>query len=251
VCCIDRLNPQHCSGFHQASNLATFEAKYFEGGYLAGMAAAAVSSGKTIGFVGGYAIPSVVSMANAILLGARSIEPACICRVAWLNTWFDPGREREATNALIAEGADVLISMTDTPAAVQTAEARGVWSIGYASDLRTYAPNALLTSVVLDWSGIYLDAVQAVFESRWRSTNRWDDFQAGVVRVAPYHSAVPTSALNKIRQREASIVMGTVHPFAGPLRDSKGRERVPRGSILNDIGIRTMDWLVEGVTGTL
>ena len=242
---------EHCSGLQHAPNLGTFEARYFEGGYVSGMAAAAVSKSNVIGFVGGFPIPDVVATINAVLLGARSVNPKVVCKVVWLNSWYDPAKEREAATALMAGGADVLVSMTDTPATVQAADAKGAWSIGYASDLRKFAPKGQLTSFTLDWSGVYVEAARAVLEKRWATRERWDGLKAGVVKMAPYNPAIPAVALEAIRAHEAAIAAGTAHPFAGPIRDAAGKERAARATVLPDEVIRKMNWFVEGVQGAL
>jgi simple sugar transport system substrate-binding protein len=242
---------QHCSGFQRAANLSTFEARYYDGGYLGGIAAASVSKTKVIGFVGGFPIPDVVATINALMLGARSVDPQMVCKVVWLNSWFDPGREREATTSLMAAGADVLVSMTDTPSAVQAAENKGAWSIGYASDLRKFAPRGQLTSITLDWTSVYVEATRAVLENRWTCTDRWDGIQAGVVKMAPYNTSIPPKALALVQAREAELKAGKLKPFAGPIRDADGKERVARGAVLPNDEIHKTKWFVEGVQGTM
>ncbi len=139
-----------CAGIGMGGNLGNFEARYHEGTYLGGVAAAKMSKTGKLGFIGGFPVPDIVGPANAYLLGAQSINPAATCSIIFMNSWEDPGKEKDATLALIAKGCDVLAAMTDSPVAAQTAEQKGVWSIGYASDVRKYAPTRLLTSMILD-----------------------------------------------------------------------------------------------------
>ena len=126
---------EHCSGIVSLPNLGTFEAKYYEGAYVAGVAAGHMSKSGKLGFVGGFPIPDIVGPANAILLGAQSVNPAATCNAVFLNSWYDPGKEKEAAQALLSQGCDVICGMTDTGTCVQVAGAAGAWSIGYASDL--------------------------------------------------------------------------------------------------------------------
>jgi basic membrane lipoprotein Med (substrate-binding protein (PBP1-ABC) superfamily) len=155
---------EHCSGIVHLDNLGTFEAKYFEGTFLAGVAAGHMSKSGKIGFIGGFPVPDIVGPANALLLGAKSVKPEMTCSTLFLNSWYDPGREREAANTLISQGCDVICAMTDTPTAVQTAGENGVWAIGYASDMSRFAPDHHLTAFTLDWTSEYLGAAQAVAE---------------------------------------------------------------------------------------
>ncbi len=242
---------EHCSGIVHLKNLGTFEAKYYEGMYVAGVAAGHMSKTGRLGFVGGFPIPDIVGPANAFLLGAQSVRSDATCDVVFLNSWFDPAKEKEAALALLAQGADVLVGMTDTGVCVQTAQEKGVLSVGYASDLRTFGPDSQLTSVVLDWSSDYLDAASGVVDGDWTSTVRWSGFKKGVVKMAPYNDVIPADVRDKLTKLEADIASGATHPYAGEIKDADGNIRVAAGSVLPDADIRSFNWLVAGMNGSL
>jgi simple sugar transport system substrate-binding protein len=119
---VARLFPQvrfeHATGYKTAPNLSTYEVRFYEGAYLLGVLAGGTTRTGTIGFVGSFAIPEVIRNIDAWTLGARSVNPGVKTRVIWVNTWYDPGRERQAAEALAAQGADVLCQNTDSPAVV-------------------------------------------------------------------------------------------------------------------------------------
>jgi simple sugar transport system substrate-binding protein len=242
---------EHCSGVVHTPNLGTFEAKYYEGTYLAGIAAGKMSKTGKIGFVGGFAIPDIVGPANALLLGAQSVNPEATCSTIFLNSWFDPGKEKDAATALVAQGCDVLCGMTDTPSTVNAAEAGGAWGIGYASDMSKYAPTKHLTAFTLDWSSEYVGAAEKVLAGTWKSEVRWDGLAEGVVKMAPYNAAVPDDVKALLAEKEAAIKAGTLHPFAGELKDQKGEVKVASGSTLDEKGIRSINWFVKGMNGNL
>ena len=189
---------EHCSGLKHFANLGTFEAKYYEGTYLAGIASGLMSKSKKIGFVGGYPIPDIVGPGNALLLGAQSVDPDITCSVIFLNSWYDPAKEKEATTALIAQGCDVICSMTDTATGVQVAEENGAWSVGYASDMSPFGPTGQLTSFMLNWNSIYVEAAKNVVAGTWKSGVRWQGLKEGVIQMAPYNPAIPKSGLAQI-----------------------------------------------------
>jgi simple sugar transport system substrate-binding protein len=83
----------------------------------------------------------------------------------WTSSWYDPGREREAAETLISQGADVLTLHAIRPPSVQTAEAKKVYSLGYHSDMSKYGPNTELTAVTHQWGAFYTKAVG----TRWRA----------------------------------------------------------------------------------
>ncbi len=168
-----------------------------------------------------------------------------------MNSWEDPGKEKDATLALIAKGCDVLAAMTDSPVAAQTAEQRGVWSIGYASDVRRYAPTRLLTSMILDWSSIYVQDTRDVLAGTWKPRSRWWGLKEGVVQMSPYAAAVPPPVRALLDDRQAAIRAGRLQPFAGEIRDQAGVVRVPAGMVLDEQGSRSINWLVAGMQGSL
>jgi basic membrane protein A len=242
---------EHCSGIKHLPNLGTFEAKYYEGTFVAGVAAGKTTKSNKIGFIGGFPIPDIVGPANALLLGAQSVNPAATCTVVFLNSWFDPAKEKEAATTLISQGCDVICSMTDTATGVQTAEEKGVWSIGYASDMSKFGPTKQITSFVLDWSSDYLESAKAVAGGTWKSTVRWDGLAKGIVKMAPYSKNVSAEAVSAAESAQAKIKAGTLHPYAGELKDQDGKQRVAAGGVLSDTDIRSMNWFVAGMVGKL
>jgi basic membrane lipoprotein Med (substrate-binding protein (PBP1-ABC) superfamily) len=204
-----------------------------------------------IGFIAGYPVPDVLCAANALLLGARTVNPTATCNLIFLNSWYDPPKEGDSATVLVDQGCDVIASMTDTPASAQQAERKGAWSIGYASDLSAYAPSRLITSCVLDWSGVYISAARDVLAGTWKPTDRWDGLKEGVVKMSPYNSTVPAEVTAVAAKAEADIKAGALHPWRGEIRDQSGKVRVSAGQVLADADIRTMNWLVEGVTGNV
>jgi len=242
---------EHCSGIKHLANLGTFEAKYYEGTFVAGVAAGKTTKSNKIGFIGGFPIPDIVGPANALLLGAQSVNPAATCTVVFLNSWFDPAKEKEAATTLISQGCDVICSMTDTATGVQTAEEKGVWSIGYASDMAKFGPTKQITSFVLDWSRDYVESAKAVAAGTWKATVRWDGLAKGIVKMAPYSKNLSAEAVAGAHEAEAKIKAGSLHPYHGELKDQGGKQRVPAGAVLSDADIRGMNWFVAGMIGKL
>jgi basic membrane lipoprotein Med (substrate-binding protein (PBP1-ABC) superfamily) len=240
-----------CSGSKTLANLGAFEARYHEGAYLAGIAAAKTSKSGKLGFVGGYPIPDIVGPANAYLLGAQSVRPALTCSIIFMNSWEDPGKEKDATLALIAQGCDVIGAMTDSPVAAQTAEQNGAWSVGYASDVRRYAPTRLLTSMILDWSGIYVQDARDVLAGVWKAQSRWYGLKEGVVKMAPYLDSIGPETRALLARSEEAIKAGSLNPYAGEIRDQTGAVRVRAGTALGEADIRSINWLAAGMQGRL
>jgi basic membrane lipoprotein Med (substrate-binding protein (PBP1-ABC) superfamily) len=240
-----------CAGSKVLANLGAFEARYHEGTFLAGIAAAKMSKSNKLGFVGGFPIPDIVGPANAFLLGAQTVKPNITCTIIFMNSWSDPGKEKEATLALVAQGCDVIAAMTDSPVAAQTAEQNGVWSVGYASDLSKFAPTRLLTSLLLDWSGIYVQDARDVVAGVWKAQSRWYGLKEGVVKMLPYAAAVPADVKAVLAKSEEAIKTASLQPYAGEIRDQSGAVRVRAGSALDENEVRSINWLVAGMQGRL
>lgn len=242
---------EHCSGIKHLPNLGIFEAKYFEGYYVAGVAAGLASKSSKLGFIGGFAIPDMIGMANALLLGARSVNPNASCITIFLDSWYDPAKEKQAANTLLAQGCDVVCSVTGTAAGSQAADARGAWSIGYATDMAKFAPNKQLTSVLFDWSGPYIQAAKDVMAGQWKARDRWLGLADGVVKLGPFNPSLPAGVVEAASKAESGIKAGAIHPFAGEIKDQAGAVRVSKGSSLADADIRSLNWFVNGMSGSL
>jgi simple sugar transport system substrate-binding protein len=245
---------EHAGGYKTAPNLSTYNARFYEARYLAGLLAGRTSRSGVAGYVAGFPVPEVVQGINAFTLGMRAVNPKAEVRVVWLNTWFDPTREREAAQALIDQGADVLTNHSGSPAVPQTAQAnfrsKGVRAVGYQSDMRAFAPDAQLAAVVPDWSGHYTRVAQAALDGRWSPKPVWGGMKDGMVRLVAVDPALPADVRALVQARQADIVAGRFAVFASPLVDTGGATRLARGA-LDDAAIARMNWFVQGVTGSL
>ena len=131
---------EHATGYKRADNVSTYSARFYEGRYVVGKVAGKMTKSNIIGYVGSFPIPEVVRGINAMTLAARSVNPDVTVKVAWVSTWYDPGKESDAAKALIDQGADIILQHTDSPAPLQVAENRGVWAVGQASDRPSLPP---------------------------------------------------------------------------------------------------------------
>ncbi|MCP6133519.1 BMP family ABC transporter substrate-binding protein, partial [Klebsiella pneumoniae] len=116
---------------------------------------------------------------------------------------FDPGKEADAANALIDQGVDVLFQHTDSPAPIQTAERRGIYAVGYASDMAHFGPKAVLTSIVNNWGPHYIKSTQAVIDGTWKSQDYWGGLAEGTIEL-PISDLVPAEVKSGAEQIIAS-----------------------------------------------
>src|SRR5512137_400352 len=205
----------HATGYKTGPNFGIYNARFYEGRYLAGVVAGKMSKSNILGYVAAFPIPEVLQGINAFARGARSVNPKAEVRVIWVNSWFDPGKEREAANTLISQGADVVTHHTDSTAVVQTAEEKGKSAIGYHSDMSKYGPKAHLTASTHDWGDFYTKAVQDVVAGTWKSTSVWGGYKDGMIKLAPLNPAIPADVKAMVVKLEGELKAGTFHPFTG------------------------------------
>ena len=241
------------TGYKTAPNVAVANARYYEGRYLAGVAAGRMTQSNLAGYVAGFPIPEVLQGINAFTLGMRSVNPKAQVKVIWLNAWFDPPREREAAMTLFNQDVDVVAFHTGSTAVMAAAQERGKMAVAYHSDMRKTAPDAQIVAVTHQWGDYYTRRTQAVLDGSWKSASLWGGVKEGMVRVGDFGPRVPTAVQEEVLARQKDIGAGRLHPFhaKAAVRDNEGREVIPAGRTLTDEQILRMHWLAEGVLGTL
>ncbi|MDQ6618878.1 MAG: BMP family ABC transporter substrate-binding protein [Pseudomonadota bacterium] len=242
---------EHATGYKTDTNVGIYNARFYEGRYLAGMVAGRMTKTNVAGYVAAFPIPEVVMGINAFTRGMRAVNPKAEMKVVWVNSWFDPGRERQAADTLVAQGADVLTHHTDSTAVVQAAEAKKVYAVAYHSDMSKYGPNAQLTAVTHQWTAYYTQRVNEAIAGRWKPDTVWGGLKEGMIRMGPFNKSVPKDVQDLVTRTGGDIAAGKFHPFAGPVRDNEGKERLAAGKVMTDDVLSKMDYYVEGVQGKL
>jgi simple sugar transport system substrate-binding protein len=242
---------EHATGFKLAKNLGVYETRQYEGTYLQGVIAAKMSKSGTIGFVGSFPVPEVIRNINAYTLGAQSVNPAIKTKVVWINSWYDPAKERQAAETLIAQGADVLTQNTDSPATLQVAQEKGKYAFGWDSDMARFAPKAHLTATTNSWGDFYTRTAQAVIAGTWKSGEVHGGLMEGMVKMSPLNAIVPADTAKLFETKKAALIGGKLKPFQGPLKDQSGAVKVAAGSEMSLADLKGMNWYVQGVEGTI
>jgi simple sugar transport system substrate-binding protein len=223
------------TGYKTAANVAAANARYYEGRYLAGVAAGRLTKTHVAGYVAGFPIPEVLQGINAFTLGMRSVDPKAQVKVVWLNAWFDPPREREAAMTLFNQQADVVAFHTASTAVMAAAQERGKLAIAYHSDMRFAAPDAQVLAVTHHWGDYYARRAREVLDGTWKPGNVWGGVREGMVKVEHFGPKVPQAVRDEVLARQKDIASGKLKPF-GPMTDEQ---------------ILGMKELVSGVVGKL
>ena len=242
---------EHATGYKRDKNLATYSGRFYEGRYIQGQIAAKMSKTGVIGYIVSFPIPEVISNINATMLGAQSINPNIKVKIVWVNSWFDPGKEADAAKALVDQGADILTQHTDSPAATQIAEQRGIHSFGESTDMIKFGPKAQLTADTDYWGGYYTKRAKDVLDGKWQSEDTWGGLDSGMVVMAPYTN-MPDDVKKMAKDTEESIRSGKFHPFKCPIQDQDGKTvECKGGDHLDPSQILSMNWYVKGIDDTI
>lgn len=220
--------------------------------YLAGIAAGRLTKTGKLGFIGAKPLYFVFNNCNGFALGARSVRPDTTCQVVVTGEWNNPTKEADAVNAMVDQGVDVIVANVDSPkVAIETAERRGVMSVGYHTDQSDLAPKGFLTGAEWNW------AKGKEFVDAWLADEPYPNLLRGgfardMVRISPFGAAVPAEVRQEVEAARAGFVDGSLTLYEGPLRDNQGNMILAAGErAANDDNAfkLSVDWLVEGVIG--
>jgi len=223
-----------------------------EGHYCAGIAAGRLTKTNRIGFIGSHPLYFLFNNCNGFTLGAQSVNPDVTCQVIMTGSWNDPSREAEAVNSMVDQGVDVVVANTDSPQVViETAERRGIYTVGYHTDQSSLAPKGFLTGSEWNW-GRGADFVKA-----WRDDTDYPNllragFKGDMVRLSPFGSAVTEDIQAEVLAARQGFRDDTLKLYKGPLKDSRGNTVIQEGEVIanDDQPFKlTVDWFVEGTRG--
>ncbi|MFP4328833.1 MAG: BMP family ABC transporter substrate-binding protein [Paracoccaceae bacterium] len=243
---------EHATGYKRADNVSTYSARFYEGRAIQGHIAGKMTESNVIGYIASYPIPEVIRGINSAFIHARKVNPDVEFKVIWAYTWFDPAKEADAAQALIEQGADVILQHTDSTAPLAAAEkAEGVIGFGQASDMAEYKPSPRVSSIIDNWAPYYIDRVQAVLDGTWESTDTWDGIGPGMVEIGEITDAVPEDLRQEALALKEAIAAGEYHPFTGPINRQDGTPWLAEGETADDETLLGMDFYVEGLTGEI
>ncbi len=266
----------HASGFKRAPNMATYMADFYQVYYLNGLMAGALTKTNKVAYVGAFPIPEVKRHLDAFVLGVRAVNPRATLQVRWIEAWFDPAKAKEATEALIGEGADVFAFTEDSPTVIQVSAKKNLLSFSHYSPMQRFAPKNVVSGELVHWERIYNDFIGKVLNGTYTNKNLqnvdyWWLLAERAVEVGgqfgqpinPIYVPRLKSAMVKTKEFGTISVYDLVtrrmaqmsktpvafDPFTGPIKDRKGVLRVPAGHTLTPGELTTMEWAAPGVVG--
>ena len=240
---------EHATGYKTADNMRTYDSRTYEGAYMAGVIAGAMTKSNTLGVVGSVPIPEVIRNINSFTMGAQSVNPKVKTKVVWVNEWFSPPKETEAATSLINGGADVLFQNTDSPAVLKTAQDKGKRAFGWDSDMTAYGPKAHLGSAVINWGPYYTKAVTEAIEGKWATGASWWGVKEGAIDIVSIADDVPADIKTKVAEVKKGLADGSFSIWKGPIVDNTGKEILAKDAVADDKFLGGVNFYVKGVEG--
>jgi simple sugar transport system substrate-binding protein len=265
----------HATGFKRGPNLATYMADFYQVYYLNGLMAGALTRSGKVGYVAAFPIPELKRHISAFALGVTAVRPGAVVNVKWINSWFSPQKAREAAEALMVEGNDVLNFTEDTATVVQVAARKKLPSFSHYSPMYRFAPDHVVSGQLVHWEKIYIDFLGKVRDGTYaagklKDVDYWWLLREGAVELGA-QPGMPINPKYVDALKRAQMTVGgkqvSVHdrimellqdmaspdpkfdPFTGPLKDRHGVERVPAGRRMTVEELNSMQWVVPGVVG--
>ncbi len=210
-----------------APNFSVFDNWIHDPAYLAGMLAGGKTTSNTIGVVGGMPVPEVNRIINAFIAGAQATNPKVVVKVAFINSWFDPAKAKQAALAQVAAGADVLFA--ERAGVIEAAKEKGLLSIGCMGDQKATAPESVMTSVTWNMEPTVRAVIEAVQKKSFAASNLKDYsfMKNGGSALTDLNAAVkggiPADLIAKIDAKKAELTSGA---FTTPVD-----EKTPAGSV--------------------
>jgi basic membrane protein A len=237
---------EHATGFKRHDNMSTYGLRLYQARHVQGVIAGLMTKTNKICYVAAFPIPEVIREINTYYLGAKSVNPNVNIDIVWVNTWYDPGKEAQAAEVMIADGCDMVAQHTDSPAPLQAAQKAGVHGFGQASDQIKFAPKAQLTATIDNWGPYYIKKVQQVMDGNWQVEDYFGHMNEGAVGMAPFTN-MPADVASKAQEVKDAISAGEYFAFTGPIYDNKGNLQLADGEVADDMHLNTMMYYVEGI----
>lgn len=241
----------HGTGYlSNGKNFNNYFGRIYQARYLSGIVAGMNTKSNKIGYVAAQdsSNSEVTGGIDAFAIGVESVNPDAKVYVVVTNSWYDPDKEKAASEQLLDMGCDVMAQHCDTAYPQTLAQDRGVYGIGYNSDMSKETPNSCLTSVIWNWSAYYTSAVKSVMNGTWDGSNYYGGMAEGLVGITNLADFAADGTQEKVDDATAAILSGESNVFDGALETNTGETVGSAGSTLDDATITGgINWYYRNV----
>ncbi len=268
----------HCSGFKQLPNVGTYFADLYQTYYLNGLMAGAMTKTNKIGYVAAFPIPELIRHIDAFALGIKATNPKAEVHVKWIYAWYGPDKAREASEALIAEGSDVLAFTEDTPAVIEvgqehTEKGRQIYTFSHYSPMQPYGKDSVVSGQLVDWGVMYVKILQDIYNGTWKNNDEWwliaekaailgGSFENIInpkfvgelkMKMVDTPDFGKISAYDLVVKRYEQMKKGpdVFDPFSGPIKDNTGKLKIKEGQRASKGDLLSIRYYVDNVAGSI
>lgn len=192
-------------------NFGVFDNWIHEPAYLSGLIAGKMSKSGTVGAVAAMGIPEVNRLVNAFFAGAKEVNPNIKRKVAFIGSFFDPPKAKEAAVAQIDAGVDVIYA--ERFGVIEAAMEKKIYAISNMSDQSSLGPDTVITGPVWDMYPTVEQAIKLVKAGVFTAQD-YGDFSRmgkGGSYLAPYHKfdkTLPAEVKDLVEKKKAEILEG-------------------------------------------
>ena len=241
----------HGTGYKSnGKNFKNYFGRIYQARYLSGIVAGMNTKSNLIGYVAAQdsSNSEVTGGIDAFAIGVASVNPDAKINVIITNSWYDPEKEEAASRQLLDMGCDVMAQHCDTAYPQTLAQERGVYGIGYNSDMSKETPDSCLTSVIWNWSAYYTSAVKSIIDGSWDGSNYYGGMAEGLVGITNLASFAAEGTQEKVDEATAAILSGQSNVFDGVMTTNTGETIGQEGSTLDDATITGgINWYYHNV----
>ncbi len=241
----------HGTGYKSnGKNFNNYFGRIYQARYLSGIVAGMNTKSNLIGYVAAQdsSNSEVTGGIDAFAIGVASVNPDAKINVIITNSWYDPEKEEAASRQLLDMGCDVMAQHCDTAYPQTLAQERGVYGIGYNSDMSKETPDSCLTSVIWNWSAYYTSAVKSIIDGSWDGSNYYGGMAEGLVGITNLASFAAEGTQEKVDEATAAILSGQSNVFDGVMTTNTGETIGQEGSTLDDATITgEINWYYHNV----
>lgn len=186
-----------------------------EPAYAMGMLAGKLTESNVVGAVSTFPAEDTNDQINAFFAGAKEINPEVEQKITYIQSWYDPAKSNEATNAQIAAGADMIYQMSG---AFEVCQQKQIGCFGNYVDMAPYAPDAIVASTTISWvphinwiidEWWTVQTTDAEFDAPMEPTwFRWQEGSGDLVLNPDWSKGIPEDVQATIEEASAAIKSG-------------------------------------------
>lgn len=236
----------NCSLNSTHQYIRTYYARMFEGKFLAGVIAGALTENNRIGYIADYPIYGMIANINAFALGAKFVNPRSEVYLEWST------RRDHDPYKIFWDKQVSYVSNQDMITPLNESRQYGLYHID----------NDVITNLVMpvwDWGCFYEKLIRSVISGSWkkeddtegyRALNYWWGMSAGVIDIICSQN-VPAPTKQMVELLKQLIIKGDFSPFDGEVVAQDGTVMSRSGTRMKPEEIVKMDWLVDNVIGSI